>query len=175
MESLCKECSRYSFHSFNSNESDKSWNKAVMLCRTKHSAELASMESEMEWKVVTSYINSQTVGKETEWYIGLRKNKKLNAWCWLSNNKTCINSSEKGTWRWQAYDPSGDGCCVNMAKNYPAGSFGRYNDLKCDTQHPIRGYMCEEKVGKKHSNILFICRFFTLKMGDDGHIYVYMK
>ena len=133
----------------------------MMLCRTKHSAELASMESEMEWKVVKSYINSSTVGKETEWYIGLRKNKKLNAWCWLSNNKTCINSSKKGTWRWQAYDPSGDGCCVNIAKNYPAGSFGRYNDLKCDKSHPNTGYMCEEKVGKKHSNILCICRVFT--------------
>ena len=154
-ESLCKECSRYSFDSFGSSDDTDYWNKPELLCKKKLGAELASLESEMEWEVVTNFlIKNLTLRKPTDWYIGLRK-KRLNQWCWQSNKKKCITSTDRGTWRWQNGEPSGDGRCVVMARNYPSGSFGRYNDLSCDTRVAFIGYICEKKVGKKQFKKIF--------------------
>ena len=127
------------------------------------------MESEVEWEVVTDFLKKNYLHKNAkEWYIGLRKEQLKDQWCWQSNNKTCINSSDAGRWRWQSGEPNGDGLCVVMARNYPSGSFGRYNDLACYIPGTNRGYMCEKKVGKKHSNFLSFGIFFILIMIDDG-------
>ena len=166
---MCKECSRYSFHSFGSSDDTDYWNKPELLCKTKYGTELASMESEVEWEVVTDFLKKNYLHKNAkEWYIGLRKEQLKDQWCWQSNNKTCINSSDAGRWRWQSGEPNGDGLCVVMARNYPSGSFGRYNDLACYIPGTNRGYMCEKKVGKKHSNFLSFGIFFILIMIDDG-------
>ena len=58
-------------------------------------------------------------------------------------------------WRWYYGQPSGDGDCVVMYKNYAAGDNpkmkGYFNDLPCNSggaKIANRRFICEETVGK---------------------------
>ncbi|CAH3148509.1 unnamed protein product [Pocillopora meandrina] len=62
----------------------------------------------------------------------------------------------KSTLLWQPNEPSGDGTCVVIAKEYPSQTYGKYNDLSCET---IKGFICEVRFPTES--------FFILTPGPD--------
>ena len=75
-----------------------------------------------------------------EYYIGLKKDTKPGEWKWISDNSK-VNATI-GKFPWAKYEPSGDGNCVNMYRDYPE-DYGRFNDLPCDNPKMNSGYICE--------------------------------
>lgn len=71
-----------------------------------------------------------------EYFIGLKKDDRSGQWRWLSKNntsQTCLP--------WALYEPSGDGNCAAMYRDYLA-DYGKYNDCSCRVQEGP-GYICE--------------------------------
>ena len=129
------------------------WSESRQWCQ-ELGADLVSMETVEEWEYLTNFIQTLTGPGHVEYYIGLRK--KSGEWQWLSNNTTVPGEN----WRWNSmsnnlrkenvHQPSGDGTCVVMYKNYPEGKQGYYNDLPCNSKgiDGTIGFICEETVGK---------------------------
>ena len=92
-----------------------------------------SIESEAEWSL-KNIILKLTIADE--YFIGLRKDDRPEGWRWLSNKSTSQTSLP-----WAKDEPSGDGKCANMFKNYRQ-DYGKYNDLSCGVQ-TWSGYICE--------------------------------
>jgi len=96
------------------------------------------MESDEEWTFLKNTILNLT--KAYEYFIGLKTGVQSREWRWLSNTRA-MNISQK---RWAEGEPSGDGNCVVMMRDY-LRKYGKYNDLDC--LKPFRsGYICERPV-----------------------------
>ena len=106
-----------------------------------------------------------------EYYIGLKKDSKSGEWKWISDNSK-VNAT-RGTFPWAIHEPSGDGNCAVMYKNY-RHYYGLFNDVPCDKQMMHPGYICEsptkstDQEGMSYKILLFLLRlhwtlFFLLK------------
>ena len=93
------------------------------------------METEEEWEFVNNQVQKLTNKFVDEWHIGLQKSQ--GSWTWVSGKPLTIN-------KWQRGQPSGDGSYTVMAKNYPRGRYGLFNDLP---DYIRRGYICEKPKG----------------------------
>jgi len=76
-----------------------------------------------------------------EYFIGLRKEHRSSQWRWLSNKSTSQENLH-----WAMGEPSGDGNCATMYKDYRRED-GKYNDLRC-TRQLRPGYICEFPVDR---------------------------
>ena len=76
----------------------------------------------------------------TEYYIGLKKDSKSGEWRWISDNSK-VNAT-KGKFPWARREPSGDGSCAVIYKDY-GNDYGLFNDFPCKQQEIHRGYICE--------------------------------
>ena len=135
-----------------------SWEDSRHACK-ENGSDLVSIESRSEWTFVNYVIQTM---ETTEHFIGLRKDKKSGEWRWISNNSTV--KASQGTFPWAKNQPSGDGDCTVVYKNY-SGNFGKYNDLKCTRKFRSAGYICEsraEYIGTEGVCVLsnFLCIFF---------------
>ena len=101
---------------------------------------LVSIESLREWNFLNNTIQTMST---KQYFIGLRK--ESGEWRWISDNST-VNTT-KGIFPWAKYEPSGDGDCAVMYKDYNS-DYGEYNDYKCTGQAKF-GYICESPA---HSN-----------------------
>ena len=96
-----------------------------------------------------------------EYYIGLKKDSKSGEWKWISDNSK-VNAA-RGKFPWAKDQPSGDGDCAVMYKNYRKDN-GLFNDLRCDTQQMYSGYICEslaegtDQDGMSYKLIRFLLR-----------------
>ena len=87
-----------------------------------------------------------------EYFIGLRKDGRSGQWGWLSNKST-----SQTVLPWAKFEPSGDGNCAAMYKDY-RGDYGKYNDLSCTT-NARTGYICEfpiDSCNKEGKLVLYI-------------------
>jgi len=75
-----------------------------------------------------------------EYYIGLKKDRKSEEWRWISDNSK-VNAT-RGELPWATYEPSGDGNCAVMYKNYRQDD-GEFNDLNCSYFYKKPGHICE--------------------------------
>jgi len=75
-----------------------------------------------------------------EYFIGLRKDRKSGEWRWISDGST-VNAT-RGQFPWATHEPSGNGNCAVMYKNY-LKHFGKYSDLLCTQTYANPGYICE--------------------------------
>ena len=78
--------------------------------------------------------------KTIEYYIGLKKDSTSGEWKWISDNSKV--SATRGTFPWARGEPSNDGNCAVMYKDY-LQAYGLFNDFPCNTQKIRRGYICE--------------------------------
>ena len=145
---------KYVIYSFHHNST--SWNESRESCE-KGSGDLVSIETDKEWRYLTNFIQKLSGENHSEYYIGLIKDER-GSWRWLSTNKivpapaahnksrTCdiILGDDEG--RWASDEPSGDGKCAVMYKNYRGK--GGFNDLSCTLRDDYRGFICEKHVGK---------------------------
>ena len=104
------------------------------MCQKTGLGDLVSVESEEEWNFLNNTISKLTIADE--YFIGLRKDDQSGQWRWLSNKNTSQTYLP-----WATGQPSGDGKCADMYKNY-RGNYGKYNDLDC-TKAARRGFICE--------------------------------
>ena len=117
------------------------------------------MESKKEWRFLKDTIQKM---ETIEYYIGLKKDSKSGEWKWISDNSKV--SATRGNFPWAKLQPSGDGNCAVMYKNYRQ-DYGEFNDLPCDEQEKDRGYICEsptksiEQEGLSHKFLRFYCDF----------------
>ena len=129
-------CSNYTFHG---NSPPLVWEQSRKLCKKTGLGDLVSIESEAEWTFLKNTILNLTMADE--YFIGLRKDGRSGQWGWLSNKST-----SQTVLPWAKFEPSGDGNCAAMYKDY-RGDYGKYNDLGCST-HAGRGYICEFPVDR---------------------------
>ena len=85
-----------------------------------------------------------TIQKMTtdEYYIGLKKDSKSVEWRWISDDSK-VNAT-RGKFPWAKDEPSGDGNCAVMYKDYRL-DYGLFNDGACTEKRPF-GYICESPV-----------------------------
>ena len=139
----------YSFH-----HESLTRKKSRELCQ-KESGDLVSMETDKAWKYLSNFIQNLADSNHSEYFIGL--SNETGSWGWLSNASIGVPRGQK--WRWHNNQPSGDGDCVVMSKNYVAGNNpmakrtkGYFNDLPCNSRGAKgtkRGFICEKTVGKE--------------------------
>ena len=100
--------------------------------------------------------------KTIEYYIGLKKDSTSGEWKWISDNSKV--SATRGTFPWARGEPSNDGNCAIMYKDY-LQAYGLFNDFPCNTQKIRRGYICEgltkstDQEGMSYNNYTFYCNF----------------
>ena len=145
--STCK-CVLYSFH-----RESVTWEESRQLCQ-KNGGDLASMETDKEWKYLTEFIQNLAGSNHSEYFIGL--SNKSGSWRWLSNISIEVPGQK---WRWHNGQPSGDGDCAVMYEKYSAGNNpeakrtkGYFNDLPCTlrgAKGANTGFICEKIVGKR--------------------------
>ena len=123
-------CSNYTFHA---KSPGLTWERSRQLCQETGLGDLVSIESYAEWIFLKNTILKLTIADE--YFIGLRRDDRSREWKWLSNKGTSQTYLP-----WATSEPSGDGDCVDMFKDYNK-DYGKYNDLSCTTQAP--GYICE--------------------------------
>jgi len=143
-------CSSYTFNVISSLVN---WKKSRKLCQETARGELVSMESDEEWTFLNITILNLT--KAGEYFIGLKKGEQPREWRWLSN-KSAMNTSQK---RWAIGEPTGDGNCVVMLRNY-SRQYGKYNDLNCLTSYRS-GYICERPVHSCNKGMTYTIYMYT--------------
>jgi len=95
------------------------------------------LETERKWKFIKEEIQNLSNPARDEWYIGLTTiYTEGNDWRWITG-EPLTNP------HWQTHEPSGDGKCTVIAKDYPSGTYGLFNDLSCDTR---KGFICEAQL-----------------------------
>ena len=147
--------SNYTFYATKSGPGSN-WVESRRSCKETGS-DLVSIESLEEWKFLKKTI--ETMGTE-EYFIGLRKDGYSGEWRWLSDNST-VNKT-KGTFPWAKGEPSGDGYCAVIYRDY-RNDYGKYNDLNCTTKKRKPGFICESqsegngKEGMSHKLNTFRC------------------
>lgn len=133
-------CSSYTFHAPFSHKAGYNWQESRQFCKETGS-DLVSIESLEEWDILRSAIQNM---KTAEYFIGLRlTDEHPRKWRWLSKN-TPMNAS-RGIHPWAPSQPSGDGKCAVMYKEYNK-FFGRFNDVGCTVILRNAGYICERHV-----------------------------
>ena len=98
------------------------------------------METEEEWNYINTQLQQLDITGYDEWHIGLKKDDQ-NVWKWVNGSPYTIS-------KWQTTpdgEPSGDGDVTVMAKDFPQGTQGLFNDLPND--HP-KAFICEIPRGK---------------------------
>ena len=110
------------------------WTQNQKACKGQN-GDLVSMESEAEWKFINQRIQNMTNPTENEWHVGLQEQ---GVWKWVNGKPLTIK-------KWQSGQPSGDGSYAVMAKAYPAGTQGLFNDLP---DWIPRGFICEFPKGQ---------------------------
>ncbi len=95
-----------------------------------------------------------------EYFIGLKKDDKSRDWSWMSGTKNV------DALHWAKYDPSGDGNCAVMYKDYNQ-KYGKYNDLSCTSRARRRGCICESRAkGNEKEGIIYKLYTFKAKLCD---------
>jgi len=69
-----------------------------------------------------------------------------------------MNTTQK---RWSQGEPSGDGNCVAMLRDY-LRQYGKYYDLNCLTQYRP-GYICERPVDSCNKGMSYTFYMYTLQ------------
>lgn len=93
------------------------------------------METEHEWEVIKDHIQNLTNLFNNDWHIGLHFNATVAGnWSWVSGKPLTIN-------RWQPWQPRDGALYVVMAKDYPPGTKGLFNDVREDI---FAGFICEK-------------------------------
>ena len=93
-----------------------------------------------------------------EYFIGLKKDSESGEWRWISDNSKVDAIKGEGKFPWARGEPSGDGNCAVMYKDY-GGNIGKYNDLECAYQ---KAHICESSAdstgqeGMLHKLFFFI-------------------
>ena len=111
------------------------WPKARKSC-TYNQKDLVAMETESEWQFITNELKNRTT-KKNEWHIGLSWNRTVNNWTWVNGKPLTIT-------KWQDSEPSGNSVYALIAKEYPRGSYGKFNSIRGDIK---RAWICEEETG----------------------------
>lgn len=119
-----------------------SWSGSQQQCK-EDGGHLVILETEREWKFIKGEIQNLSNPSLDEWYIGLRRYTHANDWRWITG-ELLTNP------HWQKYEPSGDGNCVIIAKEYPQGTYGYFNDLKCDS---LKAFICEVSLSRAGNRI----------------------
>ena len=118
------------------NDNITSWLDGQRQC-IEEGGHLVVLETDRKWKFVKEEIQNLSNIAADEWFIGLsNRSSEKNNWTWVTG-KPLTNP------HWQNREPSGDGLCVVIAKQYPQGTYGLFNDLKCTT---TKGFICEEQI-----------------------------
>ena len=128
--------SSYTFYKNSVAQKKSDWSESRQRCKDTGS-DLVSIESEKEWNFLK---NSLQKMKTIEFYIGLKKDSKSGEWKWISDNSKVI--ATRGKFPWATAEPSGDGNCAVMYKDY-GNDYGLFNDWPCDKQNIYSGYICE--------------------------------
>ena len=121
------------------------WSDGREQC-SKDGGNLVILETESKWRFITAQIQNLSNPTKNEWFIGLTRNGSGNDWRWITGQP--LNNSH-----WQAGQPSKDGKCVVIAKDYPNGTKGLFNDLKCDSK---KAFICEKQLSLPGRMIPFI-------------------
>ena len=87
-----------------------------------------------------------------EYFIGLKRDSKSKEWRWISDNST-VNAT-RGKFPWAKGEPSGDGKCAVMYKDY-LENYGLFDDLSCIVKLRVTGYICESSVNSNHQEGMF--------------------
>ena len=119
----------YNFYSRNIT----SWTGGQKQCEY-DGGQLVTLETERKWQFVNEEIQKLSNPAKNEWFIGLK------AGYWKRQNWQWITGEPLTNPHWQRNEPSGDGQCVIIAKEYPSGTYGNYNDLSCQS---LKGFICE--------------------------------
>jgi len=139
MQGAPMDCSCYSFH-----EDGLTWTAARQSCQY-HGGDLVSLETEHEWEVIKDYIQNLTNLFNNDWHIGLHFNATVaRNWTWVSGKPLSIE-------RWQPWQPRDGAPYVVMAKNYPPGTKGLFNDVREDI---FAGFICEKPADCSKSSLL---------------------
>ena len=113
----------------------------------KDQGHLVTLETDRKWSFIKAEIQNLSNPSRNEWYIGLSTPYTNESdWRWITGERL-TNS------HWQIPQPSGDGKCVVIAKNYPLGTHGLYNDLRC---RALKAFICEVELsspGKRISKL----------------------
>ena len=118
------------------NDNITSWLDGQRQC-IEEGGHLVTLETDRKWKFVKEEIQNLSNTAADEWFIGLsNRSSEKNNWTWVTG-KPLTNP------HWQNREPSGDGLCVVIAKQYPQGTYGLFNDLKCTIK---KGFICEEQI-----------------------------
>ncbi|XP_068690036.1 C-type lectin domain family 6 member A-like [Montipora foliosa] len=122
------------FHTANSS----TWSDGREQC-CKDGGNLVVLETESKWRFITAQIQNLSNPTDNEWFIGLISlNVSGNdSWRWITGQPLHNHSV------WQAGQPSKDGKCVVIAKDYPIGTKGLFNDLRCDSK---KAFICEKQL-----------------------------
>ncbi|XP_022786125.1 C-type lectin domain family 6 member A-like [Stylophora pistillata] len=97
---------------------------------------LVTLETTRKWEFISQEIRNLSCPRQDEWYIGLHFTGQN--WTWINGEP-----ATESNLLWQPREPSGDGKCVVIAKEYPSTTYGKYNDLSCET---YKGFICEVKL-----------------------------
>ena len=126
----------------------RNWEESRDLCKNIGS-DLVSIESKKEW-----FFLKETIQKYAtrEYFIGLKKDGKSREWQWISDNSK-VNAT-RGKFPWAQGNPSGDGNCSVMYKDY-LENYGLFNDLNCVLEQNIAGCICESSVNRNGQEGMF--------------------
>ena len=118
------------------NDNITSWLGGQRQC-LQEGGHLVTLETDRKWEFVKEEIQNLSNTAANEWFIGLsNRSSEKNNWTWVTG-KPLTNP------HWQNQQPSGDGLCVVIAKQYPQRTYGLFNDLKCTIK---KGFICEEQI-----------------------------
>lgn len=122
------------------NDSTKKWPDAKNEC-VKDGGHLVVLETESKWRFIKEEIQNLQNPTSNEWFIGL-SNASGNDWRWITGEPLITHQH----WPWQPNEPSGDGRCVVIAKDYPPGTQGLFNDLSCNGHK--KAFICQLQLPK---------------------------
>lgn len=125
----------FNFH----NDSTKKWPDAKNEC-VKDGGHLVVLETESKWRFIKEEIQNLQNPTRNEWFIGLSSNASGSDWRWITGEPLITNQ------HWQPHQPSGDGRCVVIAKDFPTGKQGLFNDLSCNGHQ--KAFICQLQLPK---------------------------
>lgn len=99
--------------------------------------DLVVIETEREWKFISTEIQTRKSGKDNEWHIGLYKSLITGKWTWTNGKALTID-------KWQENTPNESESYTVMAKQWPPGFKGSFRSINENT---TRGWICEEVTG----------------------------
>ena len=124
-------CSNYTFH-VASKKKLVNWGKRRRLCKT-FGIDLVLLKSSDE--SITLKIVIKSFPGASEYFIGLTKDRSSGRW---------LIPVSRGRTPWSPSQPSGDGECTEMYRNYRKYQYKMLNDLHCTERRGV--YICERRV-----------------------------